>query len=175
MADPYIGEIRMVTFNFAPRGWATCNGQLVDIGQFASVFAVLGIYYGGDGNRTFGLPNLQARLPVGAGTGIGLTQWDLGMSYGIDQLALQGINMDHGHIMRGNSTDDGATSPEGNVLGVTAGGENLYAASASPIATLHNETVSTAPGGGGVHENRMPFQCLNYVICMDGLWPERDN
>lgn len=171
MSDPFVAEIRVLPFNFAPTGWAACDGQLIPIAQNTALFSLLGTTYGGNGKTTFALPQLQERFAMGAGTGPGLSPRDLGQTVGQAAVALQASEMPmHGHaLMAGGSPS--ATSPAGNVMAPAANGANVYRApgAASPMAG----SAISAAGAGQPHENRQPYLALMFCIALQGIFPSR--
>jgi microcystin-dependent protein len=173
MAEPYIGEIRMFAGNYAPVHWSKCNGGTIPIQQNPALFSIIGCTFGGDCRTSMGLPNLVGYLPVGTGQAPGMSYWQMGMHVGVESVAVQPTQMNHNHNMKATTELSGIADPTGRVLGPTPGSEKLYASAASPAATLHAASVSTAPGGGQAHNNMMPFQCVNYIICLDGVFPPR--
>ncbi|MGY3090569.1 microcystin-dependent protein [Hymenobacter sp. UYAg731] len=177
--DPFVGEIRAVGFNFAPRGWALCQGQLLAISQNTALFSLLGTNYGGDGRTTFGLPDLRSRLIVQPGQGPGLSNYVLGQLSGSESVVLTANQMPaHTHTLSGvtvnaNSAAGTAAAPAGNVLGSNA---NVQHYAASPDAQMAASSVSgttTPAGSGNPHANTMPSLGLNYVIALQGIYPPR--
>lgn len=172
MADPFIGEIKMVGFNFPPRGWAYCNGQLLSIVQNTALFALLGTTYGGNGQTTFGLPNLMGRTPVHAGQGPGLSPMTLGEMAGTETITLNLTQAGHAHALKASANQASATTPAGNVLASKRrGGKDIYNP-ASPVP-LHPLSVGQA-GGSQPHDNTQPYLGLNFVIALQGIFPSRN-
>jgi microcystin-dependent protein len=172
MADPFVAEIRVTPFSFAPTGWASCDGQLLPISQNTALFALIGTYYGGDGKTTFALPNLQERFAMGTGQGPGLSPRDTGQSVGTATVTLQSGHIPaHSHALRAGLTPN-ATSPAGNVMAPSAaGGGNVYRA---PGATAAMAAGAISPAGSGLpHENRQPYLALNFCIALQGIFPAR--
>ncbi|HEX2052536.1 MAG TPA: tail fiber protein [Actinomycetota bacterium] len=169
MSEPFLAEIRMMSFNFAPKGWAMCNGQMLPINQNQALFALLGTTYGGNGQTTFALPNLVGRMPIHAGAGHAQ-----GEAAGETAHTLTNSEMpQHIHAVQGtsNSTDPNGTNvPVGNLL--AAGPSEIYAGPASPVA-LTPSTLTNA-GGTQPHENRAPYLALNFCIALQGLFPSRN-
>lgn len=171
----------MVGFNFAPRGWALCDGQLLPISQNAALFSLLGTTYGGDGRTTFGLPDLRGRAAIHQGSGPGLTPRPMGQKSGAEHVALNASTMPvHGHTAQGQlkaSTDAAAASePAGKVLATATRG-SIYAdpANLTDMASSSvSVTVNDNAGGGQPHENMQPYQVVNFVIALVGLYPTRD-
>jgi microcystin-dependent protein len=175
MQDPWIGEIALVAFNFAPQGWAMCNGQLLSIQQNTALFSLLGTTYGGDGVNTFGLPNLQSRVPLHFGQGTGLSTYALGQTVGVESVTLQTPQIPaHTHTYAPQATTSGgsALSPAGALWAPSATGDTIYRSGASN-ATMATQTLGQT-GGGQPHENRQPTLALNYIIALQGIFPSRN-
>jgi len=176
MSEPFLGEIRMFAGNFAPRGWAFCNGQVLSIAQNTALFSLLGTTYGGNGQTTFALPNLQGRLPMHWGTGAGLTPRTLGEMSGTESVTLLSTQMPaHNHAMEASSNQGDQFSPQGNVNAVlvnssTQQPENMY--SAAPNTTMAPQSVGLA-GGSQPHDNMSPFLCFSFIIALEGIYPSR--
>ncbi len=170
MADPFVAEIRIFPFNFAPKGWAWCNGQLLPISQNTALFSLLGTTYGGDGKSTFALPNLQGSAPMHPGQGPGLSLHDLGETGGSETVTLLESEIPgHAHFARGSTEDDDATTPVGNSYG------NLtvaYAAGNSATAMMAPQALAPA-GGDQPHNNMQPYLTLNFCIALQGVFPPR--
>lgn len=172
MADPFIAEIRIVGFNFAPKGWAFCDGQIMPISQNTALFSLLGVTYGGDGKSTFGLPNLQGSAAVGAGQGPGLSFRALGETGGAAAVTLTTAEMPkHTHQMRAIGADP-ADVPTPTPTAALARSSNGFAyGPSSPVAMSPN---AIAPSGGGQpHNNMQPYLVLNYCIALQGVYPPR--
>jgi microcystin-dependent protein len=165
MSEPFLAEIRIVGFNFAPRNWALCDGQILPINQNQSLYSLLGTTYGGDGRTSFALPDLRGRVPIHVGGGHGL-----GQRSGEEAHALATTEMPpHTHEAKASSANADAPVPGGNVL---AAASNVYGNPAN-LTALHGNTV--APNGGGqAHENMQPFLTLSFVIALQGLFPPRN-
>lgn len=158
-ADPLLGEIMMVGFNFSPRGWAFCDGQLLAIAENTALFALLGTIYGGDGRTTFGLPDLRGRVPVHAGTGPGLTPRPLGQRAGTEAVTLTGDQVPaHEH-----------THPQVQVRGL--GPQTVGVA---PGGVQGSTTATSATGGDQAHPNMPPFLVIHFCIALTGVFPSRD-
>jgi microcystin-dependent protein len=170
MSNPYVGEIRMFGGTFAPAGWASCAGQLMPISQNDILFNLIGTTYGGDGQETFGLPDLQGRAPVHAGKGPGLSQnYQLGEKSGVESVTLttQQIPV-HNHAFLG-STDFGqGTQPQNGVFASISTGK-LYVSSA-PGATLASNALSVV-GGSQPHDNMQPYLAITFIISLFGVFP----
>jgi len=172
MSDPFVAEIRMFGGNFAPTGWAQCDGQLLPISQNTALFSLLGTFYGGDGKSTFGLPNLQGSVPIGQGQGPGLTERSLGEQVGTASVTLLSSEMPaHAHSINAYKDDpaDINTPSPSVILGTTAG-LNLYGTSSNtPLQTL-----ALAPQGSGLpHNNLSPYLVVIFIIAMQGVYPPR--
>jgi microcystin-dependent protein len=179
-SEPFIAEIIMFGGNFAPRGWAFCNGQLLQIAQFQALFALLGTTYGGDGRTTFGLPDLRGRVPVHPGTAPGLSTYRLGQKGGLEQVTLTSNQMpSHTHTASAvvNATDNrgDAETPGGNVWAQKARDDDY--STAAPDVTMKADAVTVAAGntgGGQAHENRQPYLAVNFIIALQGIFPPRN-
>ena len=171
MADPFIAEIRMFGFNFAPRGWARCDGQLLPLAQNTALFSLLGTTYGGDGRSTFGLPNLAGSFAVGSGQGPGLSDRQLGESGGTANVSLTASQMpQHSHGLRGTASPD-ANSPVGAALAPTATGAPAYRIPGA-LTPMAGSSLAVS-GQSAPHENRQPFLALMFCIALQGVFPPR--
>jgi len=171
MSDPYIGEIRSFGFNFAPRGWAQCNGQLLPIAQNAALFSILGTTYGGDGRTSFALPNLSGSVAMGVGQGSGLSLRSLGETGGSDSVTLtQGEMPAHSHAANANPGNGNQPGPAGNFWAQDLSGSKAYDDSG---AVAMSAGAIGAAGGNQPHANLQPFQVLNFCIALQGLYPPR--
>jgi microcystin-dependent protein len=168
MSEPFIGEIRIVGFNFAPQGWALCNGQLLAISQNTALFSLLGTFYGGDGQSSFALPNLQSRVPVHQGTGTGLSPYVLGQVGGAESITLTAAQMPkHAHALNAVTTAHTSGLPTGHLLS----GNGAYGN--PPPNTQLDKSAVGGQGGSQAHENRPPFLVLNFIIALQGIYPAR--
>lgn len=169
MSTPYLGEIRISSFAFAPKGWALCNGQLLPISQNQALFAILGTTYGGDGRVTFGLPDMRGRSPVHSGSAL-----PLGTRTGEEAHALTTSEMPgHSHALHGNSDVANTTTPAGTLPAAKGrGGKDLYASGGSAPLSLHPQAIANA-GAGQPHDNMSPFLTLNFIIALVGVFPPR--
>ncbi|MDE2371978.1 MAG: phage tail protein [Burkholderiales bacterium] len=173
MATPFLGEIRPFGFNFPPKGWASCDGQLLAINQNQALFAILGTFYGGDGRTTFALPDLRGRMPMHAGNGAGGSMV-VGERGGAEQVTLGVSQMPgHGHAVMASANIENSTSPAGNVLGAKSRfGANVYAAAAN-LTPLAPGAVSQT-GQSQAHDNNQPSLVLNFCIALQGIFPSRN-
>jgi microcystin-dependent protein len=169
MSQPYIGEIRLVGFNFAPQGWALCNGSLLPISENPALFNLLGTTYGGDGVSTFALPNLQSRIPFHQGTNAGNTMV-LGQISGSETVTLLTNQLPvHTHTLAANSSDGTQPSPAGGFWAKSGLGEFSTEAPTKSMAT--STTLPT--GGSQPHDNMPPFLVVNFVIALFGIYPSQ--
>jgi microcystin-dependent protein len=174
MSQPFIGEIRMVGFNFAPYGWALCNGQLMSISQNTALFSLLGTYYGGDGVNTFALPNLQSRVPIHQGTGPGLTPYVIGQTGGTENVTLTTQQMpQHNHTIGCVNSGGNQASPSNNYPAMESTGTSLDYSNSNPNATMGPLTVGFN-GNSLPHPNIQPYLCVNFVIALTGIFPSRN-
>ena len=172
MADPYIGEIKMVGFGFPPRGWAICNGQLLPIAQNQALFSILGTTYGGNGTTNFALPDLRGRAAMHWGSGPGLPPVTLGQRAGSDSVTLLTTQLPaHTHQAMGHGGAGTANNPEANVTAASAQGDNWYA----PAGDVTMNAGAIAPAGGGQpHPNMQPSLAVMFIIALVGIFPPRD-
>ena len=172
--DPFVAEIRIFPFNFAPTGWATCDGQLLPLSQNTALFSLLGTTYGGDGKTNFSLPNLQGSVPMHPGQGPGLSLHDLGETGGSDTVSLlQSEIPSHNHTMRANTSDGTLASPSNNVAAGPGFDRDLFwYKDGAPNAAM-NLAASGSTGGGQPHNNLMPYLTLNFCISLQGVYPPR--
>ena len=173
MSLPYLGEIRMFGGNFAPVGWAFCQGQLIPISENDVLFNLIGTTYGGDGESTFALPNLQSRLPIHAGNGPGGNAFVIGQSAGVESVTLttQQIPV-HSHPMQASTNPGVAANANGNII-CSSPSINLYIEGISPDKVLNASTVSVV-GGSQPHENLQPFLVINFIIALQGIFPTQN-
>jgi microcystin-dependent protein len=171
MSEPFVGEIRMFAGNFAPRGWAFCDGQLLAVSQNDALFSLLGTIYGGDGRTTFGLPDLRGRIPIHAGDGPGLSPRRLGSKGGAEKVTLT-VNQlpSHTHPLKASSDPATVPNPQGTVLG-TGNVIELY--SGDPADSNLSANAITSVGGSRSHTNLMPFLCVHFIIALVGIYPSR--
>jgi microcystin-dependent protein len=175
MSAPFIGEIRMFGGNFAPRGWAFCQGQILSIAQNTALFSLLGTTYGGNGQTTFALPDLRGRVPIQPGQGPGLSPRTLGEAGGQETVTLIASQMPaHNHGLNVFNGPGTASSPAGAVIAAPVSGATLDKAfSATPSATMSPASIGSA-GGSQPHNNMPPYQCVNFIIALEGIFPSRN-
>ena len=172
MSEPFVGEIRMFAGNFAPRGWAYCDGQLLAVSSNDALFSLLGTIYGGDGRTTFGLPDLRGRIPIHTGTGPGLSQRRLGSKSGTEKETLTVNELPaHHHIWQGFSgAAQGQTPIDASVAQPTA---SLYDTEIDNLAVMRTSMVGDT-GGSRDHTNLMPALCVHFIIALFGVYPSRE-
>lgn len=167
MAEPYLAEIRMISFGFPPKGWAFCNGQSLPINQNQALFSLLGTTYGGNGTTSFNLPDLRGRAPVHMGEG-----YTQGQAGGEATHTLSVHEMPaHSHVVKANSVSADSTGPAGKVWAPSTA--NPYTADSSPNTTMSPAAI-TSTGGSESHENMQPYLVINYVIALQGIFPSRN-
>jgi microcystin-dependent protein len=173
VSSPFLAEIRIFPFNFAPTGWALCNGQLLPISQNTALFALLGTTYGGDGKSTFALPDLEGSSAMHPGQGPGLSLHDLGKVGGTDTVTLLQSEIPvHTHTLRGTNTTGDNPTPGGNTL-ARPGSTNIYQQnSTANLVPMAPQALSIA-GSSLPHNNLMPYLTLNFCIAMQGIFPPR--
>lgn len=172
MSEPFVGEIRMFAGNFAPRGWAFCDGQLLAVSQNDALFSLLGTIYGGDGRTTFGLPDLRGRIPLHAGHGPGLSDRRLGSKSGAEKVTLT-VNQLPSHTHPAQASNDTANElqPASNRVPAQALTADLYQSN-DPVVEMNPAAVSHV-GGSRSHTNLMPFLCVHFIIALVGIYPSR--
>lgn len=181
--EGYIAEIRMFAGNFPPRSWAFCQGQILSIAQNTALFALIGVTFGGNGTTTFGLPDLRGRVPIGPGQGPGLPAYNLGTVGGVAANTLNVLTLpSHTHLMSGSvafpvSGEDGRkTNPANNFPAVN--GDNIYSTvsdgSSMPVATNNLALNNAGTASPLPVDNMKPYVALNYIICVEGIFPSRN-
>lgn len=181
MSDYYVGEIRMFGGNFAPQNWALCNGQILSISQNDTLYALIGSTFGGDGQTTFALPNLQGRIPVGQGQGGGLSNRVLGQMGGVEEVTLTPSTIPgHSHMLMATLADATSPTPSGSVIPgkPTAASATFYTVpaqgKADPVARELATAAIAIDGGGQPHDNIMPSLCATFIIALAGIFPSRN-
>ena len=171
MSQPYVGEVRLVGFTFAPVGWQLCNGQLVAISENPTLFNLIGTTYGGDGQSTFALPDLRSRIPIHEGTGAGQT-YVIGQSGGVETVTITSSTYPtHTHSLLESTSN---TSPVANPAGDAVGGSlNIYT-NLAPDAPMSNSMIGMAAGGNQPHDNIQPYQAMNWIISLFGVYPTQN-
>jgi microcystin-dependent protein len=170
MSDPYVGEIRMFGGNYAPFGWLFCDGSLISIDENPALYNLIGTTYGGNGQTTFGLPNLLGRVPICAGQAQGLQTYVLGQMGGLEQVILVTNQLGaHSHTLFASTDNGNAGGPGGNVLSGTVNTDPYHAGTAG--VQMNAASVTAAPGSNLPHDNMMPYICVNYIISLFGVYP----
>ena len=179
MAEPFLAEIRLFSFNFAPKGWTQCNGQLLPINQNQALFSLLGTNFGGDGRNNFALPNMQNNIAVGFGQASPLSSYALGQTGGSQNVTLNGNQIPpHTHTPKASGArgETAISNPAGASFFESAAG-NVYiippAPPPPPTFTQMAQNITNSFGSGGQHNNMMPYQGLNWVIALQGIFPPR--
>ena len=171
MSQPYLGQVVAVGFNFAPVGWHLCDGSLLSISQYSALFSLLGTNFGGDGQNTFGLPDLRGRAALGAGQGPGLQSYVLGQLGGVESVTVTSSQFaGHTHALSAAAAVTTPTPGSAVVLGTPATGTSMYT-NTGASTTLAGGTVAVSQGGNGPHENRQPRTTVNYIIALEGIYP----
>ena len=172
MSQPFVGECRLVGFNYAPEGWATCQGQLVPISDNDTLFNLIGTTYGGDGQQTFGLPDLQGRVPIHQGTGPGGVNFVIGQKAGVETVTLNGQQMPiHTHPLMASGSNGNTNLLQGAVLAATQ--TQIYnAISPGPAAVMNSQSITPA-GGSQAHDNLQPYLTMNWIISLFGIYPSQ--
>lgn len=175
MADAYLGEIRLFAGNFAPRGWALCQGQLMPLQRYTALYAILGTQYGGDGRNTFALPNLQARVPIGQGAGGGLTPRSVGNAGGSSSVTLITTQMPmHNHVPQASKEADESTPKDGTWAPVVDPDTEDPIPTFAPTPNVYMSPVALSTAGSdSPHNNVQPYLGLNYIICLEGIFPPK--
>lgn len=170
MSEPFVGQIKMFASNFAPRGWAFCDGQLLAISQNDALFSLFGTLYGGDGRTSFGLPDLRGRIPLHQGTGPGLRPRRLGSKGGSESVSLT-LNQlaSHSHDFNASNDAGDQNNPQGHL---TATAPAHFYENRAPNLSLNPESIEDT-GGGQAHSNLMPTLCVNFIVALVGVYPSR--
>lgn len=175
MADPFVAEIRIFPFNFAPRGWAWCDGQLMPLSQNTALFSLLGTTYGGNGKSNFALPDLQGRAPMHPGQGPGLSLHDLGETGGSETVTLLESEIpSHAHAISASTNaadEEGTKQPAGGMPGAQQGSNQLYTTLSN--AAAFNAQALVPAGGDQPHNNLMPYLTFYFCIALQGVYPPR--
>jgi microcystin-dependent protein len=173
MADPFVAEIRIFPFNFAPKGWAWCDGQLLPLSQNTALFSLLGTTYGGDGKSNFALPNLRGRAPMHPGQGPGLSLHDLGETGGSDTVTLLESEMPaHSHSLIAQVPPADTNLPTGSVLARTIGATPYTSPTGAPLVSMSSNALAPA-GGDQPHNNLQPYLTFYFNIALQGVFPPR--
>ncbi len=176
MSDQFVGEIRLFAGTYAPQGWAFCDGTVLTISGNDTLYAVLGFTYGGNGSTTFALPDLRGRAPIHQGQGPGLTNRQIGLKFGTESVTITSNQLtNHSHLFCASGSNATEQTISGKVLAATPSGDNFYVAEPTDPdlkLDLVNGVVGSI-GGGQYHDNRMPFLALNYIIALNGYFPQQ--
>ena len=173
MSEPFTAEIRIFAGNFAPRGWAFCNGQLLPIAQNTALFSLIGTTYGGDGRTTTALPNLQGRAPMHPGRGPGLTSRRLGQKGGVETVTLTEAQMpDHNHTLMGANVPFGVQQPTSDRVLDRANVNAYQQDTTNNLIEMADQSLDST-GGGQPHDNMQPFLAMSFIIALVGLYPSR--
>jgi microcystin-dependent protein len=172
MSEPFLGEIRMFGGNFAPRGWALCNGQILPIAQNTALFSLLGTTYGGNGQTTFALPNLQGRVPIHFGQGPGLSPYTLGQSSGSENVTLLTSQLPaHNHTI--NATQSATTNDPSGAVPANEAASRTMIYGGAPDGTVMNPSMCGTTGGNQPVPILQPYLCVNFIIALEGIYPSR--
>lgn len=172
--DPFVAEIRIFPFNFAPKGWAFCDGQILPLSQNTALFSLLGTTYGGDGKSNFALPNMQGNAPMHPGQGPGLSPHDLGETGGSDTVTLIESEIpSHSHSLMSSTTNSSKPSPGGNALARVTGASPYVAGTPAPPLVQFSSNALAPAGGDQPHNNMQPYLTLNFCIALQGVFPPR--
>jgi len=175
MSDPYIGEVRIFAFDYAPIGWVFCDGQLLPVAQYQALFAVIGTIYGGDGQNTVGVPNLMGRIPINFGQGTGLSAYAIAQMGGNATVTLTSAQIpNHNHNMVVTLNDATTNNPNGLYPSkhMDDAQGNMYKTNPTLDATFASQALSNAGGNQG-HENRQPYLPVNFCLAVEGIFPVR--
>jgi len=174
MSQPFLGEIRVFAGNFAPSGYALCQGQIMSIAQSPALFSILGTTYGGNGTSNFALPDLRGRAALGQGNGVGLSPYDLGENGGAETVTLLETQIPaHSHVLQGAASQTTAVPGPSVVLGTSSASIPAYG-STTPATALNGASISPPAASGQPHENLQPYLVLNYIIALVGIFPSRN-
>jgi microcystin-dependent protein len=171
--DPFVAEIRIFPFNFAPKGWAFCDGQILPLSQNTALFSLLGTTYGGDGKSNFALPNMQGNAPMHPGQGPGLSLHDLGETGGSDTVSLLESEIpSHSHTLMAQGAPADTSLPTGNALARVIGATPYLPPAGAPLVSMSDNSLAPA-GGDQPHNNMQPYLTLNFCIALQGVYPPR--
>jgi microcystin-dependent protein len=172
--DPFVAEIRIFPFNFAPKGWAFCDGQILPLSQNTALFSLLGTTYGGDGKSNFALPDMQGNAPMHPGQGPGLSLHDLGETGGSETVTLLESEIPaHNHNVMGVNSNANRTNPIGNSISRAVNATPYFPGSPTPPPVNFNDNAITPAGGDQPHNNMQPYLTLNFCIALQGVFPPR--
>jgi microcystin-dependent protein len=168
MSQPYVGQVLLVGFNFAPANWSMCNGAILSIAENTELFELIGITYGGNGQTTFNLPDLQGRIPIHQGSN-GVSSYVMGETGGVETVTLSLSQYPlHNHALMGSSNNGAFINPANNAVG----GAAIYSAE-TPATAMNSNMVGMSGGGGQAHNNLQPYLALNWIIALFGIFPSQ--
>jgi len=174
MGEPFIGEIRMFGGNFPPSGWAFCNGQTIPISENDALFTLIGTTYGGDGQETFNLPDLQGRIPIHAGTAQSGTTYQIGEKAGVETVTLTVQQIPgHNHVPLATTDPGDQSTPVNNFWSATFTGDQIYDPAPTAGGNMNNTLIALA-GGSQPHENLAPYLCISFIISLFGVFPTQN-
>ena len=177
---PYIGQITMFAGNFAPVGWAICDGSIISTQENNALFSIIGTIYGGDGRTTFGLPDLRGRVPLHVGgnngQGPGLSSYQLGQKLGVENVTITANTMpSHSHSLQASSAAADSQDPTARVLGLVGSArEALYSSDTSSLVALNSGSIADNNANAAAHPNMQPYLCINFIIALQGIYPSRN-
>jgi microcystin-dependent protein len=175
MSTPFLGEIKMFGGNFAPKGYALCNGQLLAINQNTALFALVGTFYGGNGTTNFALPDLQSRVPLHMGQGPGLSSYDIGQSGGVENVTLATTEIpSHSHNLNELAASANSKTPVGAMVPANVSGTNTNIYSSAATDSTMRAGIIGSGGGSQPHNNIQPYLVLNFIIALEGIFPSRN-
>ena len=176
MSAPFVAEVRPWPLNFAPVGWAMCQGQILPISQYTALFSLIGTYYGGNGTTNFALPDLRGRVPMKFGTDTSGNNYVLGEQGGVETVTISLVQLPiHSHVFSGTASAADLKRPvTGSAYAQSTAGDNFYAAADSNDVSINANTVQAYTGGFQAHENRQPFLAINWCIALQGIYPSRN-
>jgi microcystin-dependent protein len=176
MSSPFLGEVRPWALGFAPRGWALCQGQILPISQYTALFSLIGTYYGGNGQSTFALPNLQGRVPMKFGTDRTGNNYVIGEQAGEESVTISISTLpSHNHTFSGTTSLADVKRPvTGSAYAQSTAGDNFYAAADGNAIPINANTVQAYSGGGQAHVNLQPYLAINWCIAIQGIYPSRN-
>jgi microcystin-dependent protein len=176
MSSPFVAEVRPWALNFAPRGWAMCQGQILPISQYTALFSLIGTYYGGNGTSNFALPDLRSRVPMKYGEDPSGNTYVIGEQGGVETVTISMVQLPvHNHALLGTTSQADLKRPmTGSAYAQSSSGDNFYAAADGNAVPINANTVQAYPGGGQAHTNLQPYLAINWCIALVGIYPSRN-